>query len=62
LSADFVTVFATGWPEKPTRRRSALTAHQGVQNFAFTKEHALLVAKTMRGTATRLDKSKARQG
>jgi hypothetical protein len=37
----------------------SLTTHKGVQDFAFTKEQALLVAKTMKETATRLTKPKA---
>ena len=31
----------------------SLTTHKGVQDFAFTKEQALLVAKTMKETAER---------
>jgi hypothetical protein len=59
LSADFVTAFATGWPEnQPEVVVLSLTTHKGVQDFAFTKEHALLVAKTMNDTVARLDKSK----
>jgi hypothetical protein len=59
LSADYVTAFATGWPEnQPDVVVLSLTTHKGVQDFAFTREHALLVAKTMKDTVTRLDKSK----
>ena len=56
-SADFVTAFATGWPEKqPDIMVLSLTTHKGVQDFAFNKEQALLVAKTMTETAARLAK------
>ena len=56
-SADFVTAFATGWPEQePHLMVLSLTTHRGVQDFAFTKEQALLVAKTMTETAARLAK------
>jgi hypothetical protein len=56
-SADFVTAFATGWPEhEPSLMILSLTTHKGVQDFAFTKEQALLVAKTMKQTAERLAK------
>jgi hypothetical protein len=59
-SADFVTAFATGWPEhEPSVMVLSLTTHKGVQDFAFTKEQALLVAKTMTETAKRLAKPKA---
>ena len=58
-SADFVTAFATGWPEdKPDIMVLSLTTHRGVQDFAFNKEQALLVAKTMTETAKRLAKPK----
>ena len=58
-SADFVTAFATGWPEKePHLLVLSLTTHKGLQDFAFTKEQALLVAKTMKATAARLAKPK----
>jgi len=33
--------------------------HKGVQNFALTKEQALLIAKTMNETAEQLTKPKA---
>ncbi|HVX76573.1 MAG TPA: hypothetical protein VHB49_10615 [Bradyrhizobium sp.] len=59
LSADFVTAFATGWPERqPDIMVLSLTTHKGVQDFAFTKEQALLVAKTMKDTVARLDKAR----
>jgi hypothetical protein len=58
-SADYVTAFATGWPDKqPDIMVLSLTTQKGVQDFAFTKEQALLVAKTMKDTAARLTKPK----
>ena len=60
-SADFVTAFATGWPEKqPDIMVLSLTTHRGVQDFAFNKEQALLIAKTMKETAAKLAQPKAR--
>jgi hypothetical protein len=57
-SADFVTAFSTGWPEKqPEIMVLSLTTQKGVQDFALTREQALLVAKTMKQTAARLVKS-----
>jgi hypothetical protein len=54
-SADFVTAFATGWPEnQPDLMVLSLTTAKGVQDFAFNKEQALLIAKTMNETAARL--------
>jgi hypothetical protein len=54
-SADFVTAFATGWPEKePNILVLSLTTHRGVQDFAMTKEQALLVAKTIKKTVSQL--------
>jgi hypothetical protein len=59
-SADFVTAFATGWPElQPDIMVLSLTTHKGVQDFALTKEQALLVAKTIKETANRLGKPAA---
>jgi hypothetical protein len=59
-SADFVTAFATGWPDRePHIMVLSLTTHKGVQDFALTKEQALLIAKTMNETAERLAKPKA---
>jgi hypothetical protein len=56
-SADFVTAFATGWPEQePHIMVLSLTTHKGVQDFALTKEQAMLIAKTMNDTAARLAK------
>ena len=58
-SADFVTAFATGWPEnQPDLLVLSLTTHKGVQDFAMTKEQALLIAQTMKETADRLAKPK----
>jgi hypothetical protein len=58
-SADFVTAFATGWPEnQPDIMVLSLTTHKGVQDFAFNREQALLIAKTMKETAGRLAKPK----
>ena len=58
-SADFVTAFATCWPEnQPDIMVLSLTTHKGVQDFAFNKEQALLIAKTMKETAGRLAKPK----
>lgn len=54
-SADYVTAFATGWPEQqPDIMVLSLTTHKGVQDFAMNKEQALLIAKTMKETAARL--------
>jgi hypothetical protein len=58
-TADFVTGFSTGWPEHdPSVMVLSLNTHKGVQDFAFTKEQALLVAKTMTETAKRLAEPK----
>jgi hypothetical protein len=58
-SAEFVTAFATGWPEnQPEIMVLSLTTHKGVQDFAFNKEQALLIAKTMNETAARLAEPK----
>ncbi len=54
-AADFVTAFATGWPEdKPELMILSLTTHKGVQDFALSKSQALLIAKTIKQTAARL--------
>lgn len=54
-SADYVTAFATGWPEgQPDIMVLSLTTNKGVQDFAFSKEQALLVAKTLKETAKHL--------
>ena len=56
-AADFVTAFATGWPEhQPDIMVLSLTTHKGVQDFAFNKEQALLIAKTIKDTAAKLEK------
>ena len=56
-SADFVTAFAIGWPEnQPEIMVLSLTTHKGVQDFAFNKEQALLIAKTIKETAAKLAK------
>jgi hypothetical protein len=56
-SADIVTGFATGWPEnQPDIMVLSLTTHKGIQDFAFNKEQALLIAKTIEETAARLAK------
>jgi hypothetical protein len=58
-SADFVTGFATGWPEQqPDIMVLSLTTHKGVHDFAVNKEQALLIAKTIKETAARLAKPK----
>jgi hypothetical protein len=58
-TADFVTGFSTGWPEHdPSVLVLSLNTHKGVQDFAFTKEQARLVAKTMIETAKRLAEPK----
>jgi len=58
-TANFVTAFATGWPEhQPDLMVLSLTTHTGVQDFALTKEQALLISKTMKETADKLRKPK----
>jgi hypothetical protein len=58
-SADFVTAFATGWPEnQPELMILSLTTAKGMQDFALNKEQALLIAKTMKETAVQLAKPK----
>lgn len=60
-SADFVTAFATGWPEnQPDILILSLTTSKGIQDFALNKEQALLIAKTMKETAGQLGKPKPR--
>jgi hypothetical protein len=59
MSADFVTAFATGWPEnQPNILVLSLTTNKGIQNFAIGRDDALLIAKTIKQTATRLTQSK----
>ena len=54
-AANFVTAFATGWPEhQPNIMVLSLTTHKGVQDFAFNREQALLIAKTIKKTAAQL--------
>ncbi|ABD88146.1 hypothetical protein [Rhodopseudomonas palustris] len=54
-SADFVTGFATGWPEhQPDLMILSLTTAKGVQDFAVSKDQALLIAKTIKKTAEAL--------
>jgi hypothetical protein len=58
-SADFVTAFATGWPEnQPDIMVLSLTTAKGIQDFALNKEQALLIAKTMKDTAAQLKNPK----
>jgi hypothetical protein len=61
-SADFVTAFATGWPEnQPDIMILSLTTTKGMQDFALNKEQALLIAKTMKETAAQLEKPKSQR-
>ena len=54
-SAEFVTAFATGWPEKqPDIMVLSLTTQNGVLVFAFNREQALLIEKTIKRTAAQL--------
>ena len=56
-SAEYVTGFATGWPEhQPDIMVISLTTSKGVQDFAVNKDRALLIAKTIKETADRLAK------
>ena len=58
-SAAFVTAFATGWPDtQPDIMVLSLTTAHGMQDFAFNKEQALLIAKTIKETAGKLEKPK----
>jgi len=58
-SAEFVTHFATGWPEKqPDLMILSLTTSKGVQDFAVNKSQALLIAKTIKETAAKLAEPK----
>ena len=60
-SADFVTGFATGWPDQqPDIMIISLTTAKGVQDFAVNKEQALLIAKTIKRTAMQLAPPKQR--
>lgn len=59
-SADFLLGFATGWPEhQPHIMVMSVTTNKGVQDFAMTKEQALLIAKTLKETAAKLGKPPA---
>lgn len=59
--ADFVLGFATGWPEhQPDVMVLSITTNKGIHDFALNKEQALLIAKTIRETAAKLEKPKAR--
>jgi hypothetical protein len=61
-SADFVTGFATGWPEdQPDLMILSFTTHKGVQDFAINKSQALLIAKTVKATAAKLAEPKPAQ-
>ena len=54
-AADYVTGFATGWPEhQPDIMVISLTTSKGIQDFAVNKEQALLIAKTIKETAGKL--------
>ena len=56
-SAEFVTAFATGWPQnEPHIMVLSLTTSKGIQDFALNKEQALLIAKTIKETAEKLAK------
>jgi len=58
-AAEFVTGFATGWPEhQPDIMVISLTTSKGIQDFAVNKEQALLIAKTIKETAAKLEKPK----
>ncbi|MBS0530193.1 MAG: hypothetical protein JSS22_12480 [Proteobacteria bacterium] len=51
-SADFVTAFATGWPQdKPDLIILSLTTANGRKDYAINKEQAELIAKTLKETA-----------
>ncbi len=59
-SANFLTGFATGWPEdRPDLMILTLTTANGTQDFAMTKEQSVLVAKTIKETAANLKGPKA---
>ena len=59
-SAEYVTAFSTGWPDKdPHLMILSLTTASGARDFAFTKDQALLVAKTIKETAEHLAKPKS---
>lgn len=57
--AEFLTAFATGWPEdKPDLIILSLTTHSGKRDYAISKGQALLIAKTLKETAANLGKPK----
>ena len=59
-SAEFVTAFAAGWLEnQPEIMVLSLITRRDAQDFALSKEQALLIAKTMKQTAARLAKPKS---
>jgi hypothetical protein len=61
VAAEIVTAFATGWPEnQPDIMVLSLTTHKGMRDFAFDKEQALLIAKTINETAARLSPPRGR--
>jgi hypothetical protein len=61
VAAEIVTAFATGWPEnQPDIMVLSLTTHKGMRDFAFDKEQALLIAKTISETAARLSPPRGR--
>jgi hypothetical protein len=63
VAAEIVTAFATGWPEnRPEIMVLSLTTPKGVRDFAFDKEQALLIAKTINETAARLASKPAAGG
>ena len=58
-TANYVTGFATGWPDtQPDIMVLSLSTNKGVQDFAFNKEQALLIAKSIEKTAAQLAKPK----
>jgi hypothetical protein len=63
VAAEIVTAFATGWPDnQPEIMVLSLTTHTGMRDFAFDKEQALLIAKTIKETASRLSAPKPGRG
>jgi hypothetical protein len=63
VAAEIVTAFATGWPDnRPEIMVLSLTTPKGVRDFAFDREQALLIAKTINETAARLTAPKLAGG
>jgi hypothetical protein len=63
VAAEIVTAFATGWPEnRPEIMVLSLTTPKGVRDFAFDREQALLIAKTINETAAQLSAPKPAGG